>query len=96
MVLGPWCHDKYKLVVAANRDEFYQRPTAGRLLAGESPFWRVKMKHGGTWMGITINGRCHVTNFGILPTISQRLLPRELVQEYLESASNAQAICRIY
>ncbi len=46
------------LLVAANRDEFYERPTApmawwegGQLLAGRD------LKAGGTWLGLTRTGR---------------------------------------
>jgi len=46
------------LLVAANRDEFYDRPTApmawwegGHLLAGRD------LKAGGTWLGLTRTGR---------------------------------------
>jgi len=53
------------LVLAGNRDEFYERPTAplawwegGRLLAGRD------LRGGGTWLGLTPEGRCAViTNF---------------------------------
>lgn len=60
------CHPKYQLVVAANRDEFYKRPTQAAafwpehedLLAGKD------LKEGGTWMGITTNGRfATLTNY---------------------------------
>lgn len=52
-------HPNYKLVVAANRDEFYQRPTekahfwpdAPSLLAGRDLLQK------GTWLGITKDGR---------------------------------------
>jgi uncharacterized protein with NRDE domain len=53
------------LLVAANRDEFYERPTAplawwegGRILAGQD-LWS-----GGTWMGVSRDGRfAALTNF---------------------------------
>ena len=52
-------HPRYPLVVAANRDEFHQRPTAPatfwadspRILAGRDLLGR------GTWLGITSEGR---------------------------------------
>ena len=52
-------HPKYKLIVAANRDEFYTRPTSPahywndhpNILAGRD------LEKMGTWMGVTTNGR---------------------------------------
>ncbi|EKN66760.1 hypothetical protein BABA_14922 [Neobacillus bataviensis LMG 21833] len=59
-------HHEYKLIVAANRDEFYQRPTAPahfwedhpEILAGRD------LEKMGTWMGITASGRfAALTNY---------------------------------
>src|SRR5690625_3228816 len=52
-------HPNYKLIIAANRDEFYERPTA------QAHFWKDYPQvlagrdlHGmGTWLGITKQGR---------------------------------------
>jgi uncharacterized protein with NRDE domain len=52
-------HPRYPLILAANRDEFYHRPTvpaafwetAPQLLAGRD------LKSGGTWLGIIRTGR---------------------------------------
>ena len=59
-------HSRHRLVVAANRDEFHERPTAplgwwsddARVLAGRD------LRSGGTWMGVTRSGRfAVVTNY---------------------------------
>ena len=59
-------HPDYPLVIAANRDEFYQRPTQAahfwpetpQLLAGKD------LQAGGSWMGVTTDGRfAAVTNY---------------------------------
>lgn len=67
LILFAWRqHPRYPLVVAANRDEFHDRPTAAaaywsdhpRVLAGRD------LECGGTWLGITREGRfAAVTNF---------------------------------
>lgn len=59
-------HPRYRLVVAGNRDEFHDRPTAAldwwdddpELLAGRD------LRAGGTWLGLARSGRFGiVTNF---------------------------------
>ena len=59
-------HPDYKLIVAANRDEFYKRSTAPAhfweddpdILAGRD------LEKMGTWMGVTRSGRfAAVTNY---------------------------------
>lgn len=66
IVFGFDVHPRYSLIFAANRDEFYDRPTAPvsfwqdepDLLAGRD------LKGGGTWMGITRSGRfAALTNY---------------------------------
>jgi uncharacterized protein with NRDE domain len=59
-------HPRYQLVVAANRDEFYKRPAYPAAFWEEHP-WILAgkdAKEGGTWLGITIEGRFAVlTNY---------------------------------
>ena len=59
-------HPVFKLVIAANRDEFYDRPTAPlrawedepQIVAGRD------LKGGGTWMGVSPGGRlAALTNY---------------------------------
>ncbi|SHI79294.1 Uncharacterized conserved protein, contains NRDE domain [Malonomonas rubra DSM 5091] len=86
-------HPRYPLVVAANRDEFYQRPTRSahwwdehpELLAGKD------LEAGGTWMGVTRKGHfAAVTNirepeFSTNNSLSRGLLP----YNYLTQAATA-------
>jgi uncharacterized protein with NRDE domain len=88
-------HPDYPLVLAANRDEFYDRPTApagfweeaSGLLAGRD------LKAGGTWLGIDRGGRvAAVTNYrqGQRETTAPRSRGR-LVSEYLIGRSDGGA-----
>lgn len=82
-------HPNYRIVLAANRDEFYNRPTERLhewpdqpgILAGRD------LEHQGTWMGITRTGRlAAITNYrnpaAIKPSSPSR---GQLVAGYLES-----------
>ena len=59
-------HPEFPLVVAANRDEYYRRPTAQAAYWNERPDILAgrDLEFMGTWMGVTRSGRfAAVTNF---------------------------------
>lgn len=59
-------HPDYPLIVAANRDEFYDRPTAPAGFWDDAPAVLAgrDLKAGGTWLGINRRGRfAAVTNY---------------------------------
>lgn len=59
-------HPKYRLILAANRDEFYERPTATAQFWQDAPeiLGGRDLIHGGTWLGVTKTGRFSaVTNY---------------------------------
>jgi uncharacterized protein with NRDE domain len=84
-------HARYKLILAANRDEFYERPTrpvqfwnnSPNLLAGKD------LKGNGTWLGITRQGRFSaITNFREPENTTQTAPTRGfLVRDFLEDDS---------
>ncbi len=88
LILIAWrVHPRYPLIVAANRDEFYARPTLpakrwpgfSGMIAGQD------LEAGGSWMGVDAAGRfAAVTNFRELEQGPADARSRgELVTEYL-------------
>lgn len=82
----------YRLVLAANRDEFYERPT---LSAG---FWEEDntvlggkdLQAGGTWLGITRTGRfAAITNYREPDAFKPNAPSRgKLISGYLQASAN--------
>jgi uncharacterized protein with NRDE domain len=59
-------HPLYRLILAANRDEFFSRPTAPAAFRDDSPQILAgrDLKEGGTWLGLTRTGRiAAITNY---------------------------------
>jgi uncharacterized protein with NRDE domain len=92
-------HPRFPVVIAANRDEFYERPTAGaafwphapRVLAGRD------LKEGGTWFGVTRSGRfAAVTNYRDPRELRESRKSRGLlVRGYLEGGDPPLAWLRL-
>ncbi len=89
LILFAWqTHPDYPLVIAANRDEFHARPTQPAhhwpdtdpiIIAGRD------LQAGGTWMGMTANGRfAAVTNYREIPAAESELSRGELVTGFLQ------------
>lgn len=88
-------HPTYKLIVAGNRDEFYNRPTAAAsywsdfpgILAGRD------LEAGGTWMGMNRSGKiAMLTNYRDPLHIDPNAPSRgDLVSDYLKDNSSPEA-----
>ncbi|GIN91768.1 hypothetical protein J6TS1_44950 [Siminovitchia terrae] len=60
------CHPNYNLITAANRDEFYKRPTKAAYFWEDNPSILAgrDLEQMGTWMGVTRTGRfAALTNY---------------------------------
>lgn len=88
LILVAWrCHREFPLVVAANRDEFFRRPTASAAFWHDDPAILAgrDLQAGGTWMGVTRGGRfAALTNFRDPATHRDEARSRgHLVEEFL-------------
>ncbi len=95
LVAASWqSHPRYRLILAGNRDEFHERPTAplGRwsghpgLLAGRD------LSAGGLWMGVTEDGRAGVvTNVRDLTAPTDGRSRGELLRDFLTGSDGVGA-----
>jgi len=80
-------HPDFPLLISANRDEFFDRPTQN-LHQWESGIYAGKdLRSGGTWMGFHPNGRwALLTNYRDFSSILKPTISRgKLVQNWLEN-----------
>jgi uncharacterized protein with NRDE domain len=82
-------HPRYKLVVAGNRDEFYNRRTAGADYWADYPqiLGGRDLEAGGTWLGMSTSGKISMlTNYRDLKNIKPAAPSRgQLVSDFLKS-----------
>jgi uncharacterized protein with NRDE domain len=88
-------HPKYKLIVAGNRDEFYNRKTEAanywsddpQILAGRD------LEAGGTWLGVNKSGKISMlTNYRDVNNMNPAAPSRgQLVSDFLRSAQSPES-----
>lgn len=85
-------HPLYKLIVAANRDEYYERPTEKAAFWNESPGVLAgrDLRAGGTWLGITRKGKiAAITNYRDPKSINTSAPSRgRLVSDFLSKGTS--------
>ena len=95
LILVAWhAHPHFPLVVAANRDEFYARPAASCTRWPNSPeiIGGRDLEAGGTWLGVSEQGRfAAVTNVREPGIAKGRLSRGELTRNFLESRQSPDA-----
>lgn len=87
LIVFSFAHPNYRLVIAANRDEFYARQTAPAAFWNDHPsvLGGRDLEAMGTWMGINKNGKiAMVTNYRDLKNLKSNAPSRgKLVSDYL-------------
>jgi len=91
-------HPAYRLVVAANRDEFYGRPTSAASVWPDRPSILAgrDLARGGTWMGVSTDGKfAALTNYRDPKESTDGKRSRgELVANYLDGDATPEAYVR--
>lgn len=84
-------HPKYRLIVAANRDEFFDRPTAAAGYWDDAPGVLAgrDLRGGGTWLGLGANHRfAAVTNYRDPAAPTGRLSRGKLVRDFIKGVDS--------
>ena len=95
-----WCaHPDYELIVAANRDEFHDRPAAPAAFWNDAPgvFGGRDLRQGGGWLALHESGRlAAVTNVRRMVPPDPRAPSRgALVAKFLSSNKTAESYSRV-
>ncbi len=89
-------HPEYPLIISANRDEFFERPSE-MMHQWESGFYGGKdLRSGGTWLGFHPNGRWSLlTNYRDFTQTRKAEISRgKLVQDFVEGQSRPEEYLR--
>ena len=93
LIVFSWQPDsQYPLILAANRDEFYRRPTQAADFWNDSPdvFGGRDLEAGGSWMAINKNGRfAAVTNYREVPSPAGLYSRGALVSDFVTGSQPA-------
>ncbi|WP_422463794.1 NRDE family protein [Endozoicomonas sp. ALB115] len=93
LIVFSWQPDsQYPLILAANRDEFYQRPTQATDFWNDSPdvFGGRDLEAGGSWLAINKNGRfAAVTNYREVPSPAGLYSRGALVANFVTGSQSA-------
>lgn len=85
------CHPRYRLILAANRDEFYRRPTSAAAYWPDRPgvVGGRDLQAGGTWLAVSRSGRlAALTNYRDPAAAAPDALSRgQLVQGFVCGAA---------
>ncbi|MBA3011705.1 MAG: NRDE family protein [Proteobacteria bacterium] len=92
VLFGVNVSESFPFILAANRDEFYQRPTAAMNFWQENPAILAgkDLEHGGTWFGLHTRGRfAALTNYRDLSMVKPSAPSRgDIIPKFLESNSS--------
>lgn len=85
-------HDDFPLLISANRDEFFDRPTTPLHQWEEGWYAGKDLKGGGTWMGFHPNGKwALLTNYRDFTQVRAPQISRgKLVTDYLQSTISSE------